>query len=99
MEDEIFDLDLESLAKEAADQDNSYIWYVGTHVEIEDGISRFLNNLRYNGHILLEEPKIYDYLYQGRDILYIIFYKSLTKLEYLEYKYQQKVDNNGSDTL
>ena len=97
MDDEIFDIDLDSITEVAG---ANSIWYVGTHVEIEEGISRFLENLSKHGHILLKEPQIYDYLYHGQDILYLIFYKSLTKLEYLEYKYQQKVDkNHGSDPL
>ncbi|MGH7974766.1 MAG: hypothetical protein ACREBR_04525 [bacterium] len=86
MDDELWDVDLESLAEEAG---QNSIRYVGTHVPIDEGIRRFLEHLERAGHILVGEPRVYDYLYHGRDVLYVIFYNSFTKLEYLEYMWEK----------
>jgi hypothetical protein len=77
------------------------IWYIGTVNSIRKGLDLLFANLNHHGHILIEEPIIFDYIdylqssevYSG-DIVYVVLYKSLPKLEYLEYKYQEKVDKN-----
>jgi hypothetical protein len=75
--------------------DNKSIFYVGTQVVIDEGIKRFYDMLDRQGNILVGKPMIYDYLYYDGNILYLIFYKSLGKLEYLEYCYEKKVGKNA----
>jgi len=70
------------------------IWYMGTENSIRDGLDLCFDNLNKHGHILIGEPLIFDYLYCGKELIYVILYKSLPKLEYLEYKWQEKVDKN-----
>jgi len=81
MHSEIFETDLELLHVEAAGRS---IWYVGTQLTVDEGIVNLFAHLDEHGHILVDKPQIVDYFYHGRSILYVIFYKSLTKLEYLE---------------
>ena len=78
------------------------IYHIGIVNSIDMGIKRFFNHLNNRGHILIEEPEIIDYIdyLYNDDIIYLIIYKSLPKLEYLEYMWEKKVDNNnGKKTL
>jgi hypothetical protein len=80
------------------------IWYVGIENSIDMGINELLVNLNKNGQIIIGEPEIVDYIYDdydrpGYDLIYVILYKSLSKLEYLEYKWQEKVDKHGKAPL
>lgn len=84
---ELFDIDL--MADFTPYAGNRSIWYVGVSIDIEDGISRFYGHLDKNGLILIGKPEIYDYLWCDQ-VLYLIFYKSLEKLEYLEYMWEKK---------
>jgi hypothetical protein len=73
------------------------IWYIGTVNSIREGLDLFFANLNKHGHILIGEPIIFDYLwdgYLGDGLCYVVLYKSLPKLEYLEYMYEQQVDKN-----
>jgi hypothetical protein len=80
---------------------NQFIWYIGAENSIREGLELLFANLNKHGHILIEEPIIFDYIdhlqsseiYSG-DVIYVILYKSLSKLEYLEYKLKEKEDNN-----
>lgn len=69
------------------------IWYIGVVNSIDKGINDFLTNLNKHGHILIDEPELISYTYAGlkNEIIWIILYKSLPKLEYLEYMYDKKV--------
>ena len=66
------------------------IWYIGTENSIRKGLDLLFANLNKHGHILIEEPIIFDYLLYGRELIYVVLYKSLSKLDYLEYKFKQK---------
>jgi hypothetical protein len=69
------------------------IWYVGRENSIDKGINNLLVNLSEHGHILIDELEIVNYKYD--DILIdIILYRSLPKLEYLEYKAKEREDKN-----
>ena len=74
------------------------IWYIGIENSIGKGINELLANLEKHGHIIIGEPEMVDYIYEGlkNEILWVILYKSLPKLEYLEYKLKEKEkeDNN-----
>jgi hypothetical protein len=75
------------------------IWYIGTVNSIRKGLDLLFDNLNYHGHILIEDPIIFDYAdflssKYGMSPIYVILYKSLPKLEYLEYKYKEQVDKN-----
>jgi hypothetical protein len=70
------------------------IWYVGTTNSIEKALYNLLANLKQYGHIIVGEMEIADYVY-GEELIYVILYRSLPNLEYLEYKYQEKEDNNA----
>lgn len=74
---------------------DSILFYIGIEVELSEGIKRFYNNLERQGHILIEGPEMYDYLYRG-EIVYVLVYKSFSKLDYLEYMWQKKEDKNVS---
>jgi hypothetical protein len=91
-DDLLYDDDLGAIATLAGKRQ---IYYVGTFIPIDEGIERFYKTLDKHGHILVTQPEIYDYLYSGEELLYVIFYKSLTKLEYLEYMYEKKVGKNA----
>jgi hypothetical protein len=69
------------------------VYYVGSRNTIDEGIRNFYEHLDHRGHILIEEPEIIDYL-EYDTIIYIIIYKSLGKLEYLEYLWEKSVDKN-----
>jgi hypothetical protein len=77
------------------------IWYVGIENTIDRGIQDLLINLKKRGHILIGDPEIIDYVWSilSSELIYVIFYKSLSKLEYLEYKWHEKEDNNGHLSL
>jgi len=72
------------------------IWYIGIENAIDEGINDLLTNLKKHGHIIIGEPELADYIYVGlkNGIIYVILYKSLPKLEYLEYKLKEKEDKN-----
>ena len=72
------------------------IWYMGTENSIRRGLDLLFDNLNKHGHILIGEPLIFDYIdfehEEYEDVMvYVILYKSLPKLEYLEYKWQEKM--------
>ena len=72
------------------------IWYIGTVNSIRKGLDLLFENLNKHGHILIEEPIIFDYLSYEKILIYVVLYKSLPKLEYLEYKSKEKEDKNVS---
>lgn len=76
------------------------VWYVGFANSIDEAIDLFLINLNKNGHVIVGEPEIVDYVYESNrnELIYIILYNSLPKLAYLEYMYEKQVDN-GSKIL
>lgn len=61
-----------------------HIWYIGVSNGIRYGLDSLFSNLNKNKHILVGEPEIYDHVYYDGEILYIIAYKALPNLEYLE---------------
>jgi len=67
------------------------IWYVGIENTIEEGLDRLLTNLNRKGHIIIGELEIVDYswIILKNEIIYVILYRSLPKLEYLEYKSEE----------
>jgi hypothetical protein len=73
------------------------IWYVGTETSIETAIDALLTNLNKHGHVIIGNLETIDYIYEGKqkDLIYIILYRSLPKLEYLEYKSKEKEDKNA----
>jgi len=73
-------------------------WYVGMGNSVSVGFKDLLQHLDKHGQILVEVVGVFDYEYYEH-LSYCILFKSLDNLEYLEYKYQKKVDNNGSQIL
>ena len=69
-------------------------WYIGLVNSIDTGVKNLEKYLAAHGHILIEIPELFDYL-NGDQINYFILYKSLPKLEYLEYMYKKKVNKNA----
>jgi hypothetical protein len=67
------------------------IWYIGTENSIRKGLDLLFANLNKHGHILIGEPVIFDYLYYGKESIYVVLYNSLSKLEYLEYMYEKNL--------
>jgi hypothetical protein len=65
------------------------IYYIGTVNTIDIGLKRFYKYLDNYGQILVEEPQIVDFLRDG-EIIQVILYNSLGKLEYLEYMWEKK---------
>jgi hypothetical protein len=71
------------------------IWYIGTENSIRKGLDLLFANLNKHGHVLIGEPIIFDYIdfisSKYEDIIvYVVLYKSLPKLEYLEYMYEKQ---------
>ena len=74
-------------------------WYVGIDRSVSVGYKNLLQHLDKHGEILVEVVSVIDYEYYEQ-WSYCILFKSLPKLEYLEYKYTEQVDkNNGTKTL
>lgn len=69
-----------------------FIWYVETENSIEEAIDILLINLNKHGHVIIGDSEIADYIYEGlkKELIYIILYRSLPKLEFLEYMYEQQ---------
>lgn len=75
------------------------VWYVGTENSMADGIDDLLDNLIKRGHILIDKLEIVDYIwdvYPKNEIAYVILYKSLSTLEYLEYM-SKKLEEKNED--
>lgn len=74
-------------------------WYVGMDNSPSKGFGQLLQHLSKNGEILIDIIAVFDYEYYEQ-LSYCILYRSLSKLEYLEYKHKELVDNNhGVDPL
>ena len=73
--------------------DDHLIYYIGSENTVDEGIRRFFKNMDDHGHILIEEPEMIDFI-DHDTVIQIIIYKSLPKLEYLEYMYEKRVDKN-----
>jgi hypothetical protein len=71
------------------------IWYIGSENSIRKGLALLFASLNKHGHILIREPVIFDYLYYGKELIYVVLYESLPKLEYLEYKSKEQEDKNA----
>lgn len=70
-------------------QEEYSVWYLGTLNSIEEGLKNWHEYLKEKGEILIENPELADYTL-GSDINYVLFYRSLTKLKYIEYMYDKK---------
>jgi len=80
--------------------EDRFIYHIGLQNTMDEGLKRFKQHLEESGQIMVDEPFIVDYENYSGEINYVVLYKSLSKLEYLEYLYEQRVGNNhGSDTL
>jgi hypothetical protein len=62
-----------------------FIYHIGLQNTIDEGVKRFNKHLKDQNQILIEEPIMVDYFNWNGNIMYVILFKSLSNLEYLEY--------------